>query len=79
MDFYLNIIKPRRQRVSHTPRPRMDQAIIFRIGRVHRLKLRTKIREDFTIRLKAPTELGGRLVSIDSESRSSVRGCFLIM
>ena len=55
MDFYLNIIKPRRQRVSHTPQPRMDQAIIFRIGRVHRLELQTKIREDFSIIEKAPT------------------------
>ena len=53
MDFYLNIIKPRRQRVSHTQPPRMDQAIIFRIGRVHRLELQTKIREDFTYDLCA--------------------------
>ena len=32
----------------------MDQAIIFKIGRVHRLELQTKICEDFTITEKAP-------------------------
>ena len=32
----------------------MDQDIIFKIGRVHRLELQTKICEDFTITEKAP-------------------------